>query len=155
MILILLAQKLDCCGPPPCSPAKVTQLEDGSFRVHQQVLGLDVSVTHALGMDVGQTAKQLVHVHLRRGGTQTFKRRQKPAPEDKAGLRVLVLTFTYMIGMMLLALLKCLATLYTVSGTKSRTRLRYTSSFCTAHRDNHELHIMQDLKMKTAAVMET
>lgn len=48
------------------SPAKVTQLEDGGFRVHQQVLGLDVPVTHTLGMDVGQAAKQLVHVHLKR-----------------------------------------------------------------------------------------
>lgn len=46
-------------------PAKVAQLEDGSFRVHQQVLGLDVSVAHTLGMDVGQAAKQLVHVHLK------------------------------------------------------------------------------------------
>lgn len=48
------------------TPAKVTQLEDGSFWVDKQVLGLDVSVTHTLGMDVSQTAKQLVHVHLRR-----------------------------------------------------------------------------------------
>lgn len=47
------------------SPAKVTQLEDGSFWVDQQVLGLDVSVTNPLGVDVSQTAEQLVHVHLR------------------------------------------------------------------------------------------
>uniref|UniRef100_A0A0E9QVY4 Uncharacterized protein n=1 Tax=Anguilla anguilla TaxID=7936 RepID=A0A0E9QVY4_ANGAN len=31
--------------------------------------------------------------------------------------------------MVVLALLKCRATLYTVSGTKSSTRFRYTSSF--------------------------
>ena len=55
-----------------CSlPAKVTQLEDGSFWVDEQVLRLDVSVTHALGMDISQTAKQLVHVHLRRSQHQS------------------------------------------------------------------------------------
>lgn len=32
-------------------------------------------------------------------------------------------------GMVVLALLKCRATLYTVSGTKSSTRFKYTSSF--------------------------
>ena len=48
------------------SPAKVAQLKDGSFGIDKQVLGLDVSVTHSLGMDVRQTAKQLVHVHLKR-----------------------------------------------------------------------------------------
>lgn len=50
---------------PSGSPAKVAQLEDGRFRVDKQVLGLDVSVTHALGMDISQAAKQLVHVDLR------------------------------------------------------------------------------------------
>lgn len=50
----------------PSSPAKVTQLEDGTFRIHKQVLRLDVSVTHALGMDVGKATEQLVHVNLRR-----------------------------------------------------------------------------------------
>lgn len=52
------------------SPAKVTQLEDGSFWVDKQVLWLDVSVTHTLGMDISQTAKQLVHVHLRNSQKQ-------------------------------------------------------------------------------------
>lgn len=47
-------------------PAEVTQFENGSFWVDEQVLGLDVSVTNALGMDISQTTKQLVHVHLRR-----------------------------------------------------------------------------------------
>lgn len=46
-------------------PAKVAEFEDGRLWVHQEVLGLDVSVTHALGMDISQTAEQLVHVHLR------------------------------------------------------------------------------------------
>lgn len=45
-------------------PAKVTQLEDGCLWVHQEVLGLDVSMTHALGMNIGQAPEQLVHVHL-------------------------------------------------------------------------------------------
>lgn len=44
--------------------AKVTQLEDSRFRVEQQVLRLDVSVTNALRVNVGQTAEQLVHVQL-------------------------------------------------------------------------------------------
>lgn len=67
LIFFLCYSILDLCIEvnPSGSPAKVTQLQDGSFRVHQQVLGLDVSVTHTLGMDVSQTAKQLVHVHLR------------------------------------------------------------------------------------------
>lgn len=49
---------------PNNSPAKVTQFEDGSLWVHKKVLGFDVSVTNTLGMDISQTAKQLVHVHL-------------------------------------------------------------------------------------------
>lgn len=48
------------------SPAEVTQLEDSGVWVDEQVLRLDVSVTHTLGMDVSQTAEQLVHVDLRR-----------------------------------------------------------------------------------------
>lgn len=45
-------------------PAKVTEFEDGRLWVHQEVLRLDISVTHTLGMDISQTAEQLVHVHL-------------------------------------------------------------------------------------------
>lgn len=51
----------------PGLPPEITQLEDSRLRVHQQVLGLDVSVTHALGMDVRQTAEQLIHIHLKGG----------------------------------------------------------------------------------------
>lgn len=46
-------------------PAKVTELENSCFWVHKKVLWFDVSVTHALGMDVGQTAEKLIHIHLR------------------------------------------------------------------------------------------
>lgn len=45
-------------------PAKIAELEDSSVRVHKQILGLDVTVTHTLGVDVGQTPEELVHVHL-------------------------------------------------------------------------------------------
>ena len=45
-------------------PAKVAELENGRLWIHQQVLGLDISVTHALGVDVGQATEELVHVHL-------------------------------------------------------------------------------------------
>ena len=55
-------------------PAKVTEFEDGRLRVHEEVLGLDVSVTHTLGMDISQTAEQLVHVYLREGGRGTRTR---------------------------------------------------------------------------------
>lgn len=57
-----------CRGSIRYRPAKVTEFQDGRLRVHQEVLGLDVSVTHTLGMDISQTAEQLVHVHL--GGGQ-------------------------------------------------------------------------------------
>lgn len=88
-------------------------------------MGLDVSVTNALGMDISQAAKQLVHVHLRTRQQKNNKRNELCATankqKDNVVLCVTVLeeqinekktvTFTYMIGMMLLALLKCLATL--------------------------------------------
>lgn len=45
-------------------PAKITELEDSSVRVHKQILGLDVTVTHTLGVDIGQAPEELVHVHL-------------------------------------------------------------------------------------------
>lgn len=45
-------------------PAKIAELEDSSVRVHKQILGLDVTVTHTLGVDVGQAPEELVHVHL-------------------------------------------------------------------------------------------
>lgn len=45
-------------------PAKIAELEDCSVRVHKQILGLDVTVTHTLGVDVGQAPEELVHVHL-------------------------------------------------------------------------------------------
>lgn len=45
-------------------PAKITELEDSCVRVHKQILGLDVTVTHALGVDVGQAPEELVHIHL-------------------------------------------------------------------------------------------
>lgn len=51
----------------PILPAEVTELQYRCVRVHQQVLGLDVPMTHALGMDVSETAEQLVHVYLVRG----------------------------------------------------------------------------------------
>jgi hypothetical protein len=49
-------------------PAKIAELEDSSVRVHKQILGLDVTVTHTLGVDVGQAPEELVHVHLGREG---------------------------------------------------------------------------------------
>lgn len=49
-------------------PAKITELEDSCVRVHQQVLGLDVTVAHTLGVDVGQAPEELVHVHLGQTG---------------------------------------------------------------------------------------
>lgn len=45
-------------------PAKIAELEDSSVGVHQQVLGLDVTVTYTLGVDVGQAPEELVHVYL-------------------------------------------------------------------------------------------
>lgn len=47
-------------------PAKITKFENGCLWINQEVLRLNVSMTNALGMDIGQTAEQLVHVHLRR-----------------------------------------------------------------------------------------
>lgn len=52
-------------------PAKIAELEDSSVGVHQQVLGLDVAVTHPLGVDVGQAPEELVHVHLGGAGDGT------------------------------------------------------------------------------------
>lgn len=52
-------------------PAKIAELEDSSVRVHKQILGLDVTVTHTLGVDVGQAPEELVHVHLGRAGQGT------------------------------------------------------------------------------------
>ena len=46
------------------APAKVAQLEHAGLWVEQQVLRLDVSVADPVGVDVGQRAKQLVHVQL-------------------------------------------------------------------------------------------
>lgn len=45
-------------------PAKVAEFEDACLGVEEEVLRLDVSVTHTVGVDVGQRPKQLVHVHL-------------------------------------------------------------------------------------------
>ena len=49
-----------------CVPAEVAELENAGLWVEEEVLGLDVSVTDSIGMDVGQRPEQLVHVHLRR-----------------------------------------------------------------------------------------
>ena len=48
-----------------------------------------------------------------------------------------VLTFIYRIGRVCLDLLYCRATLYTVSGTYSNTRLRYTSSFWKSNKEEY------------------
>lgn len=45
-------------------PAEIAEFEDGGVGVHQEVLGFDVAVTDALGVDVGQAPKKLVHVDL-------------------------------------------------------------------------------------------
>ena len=58
---------LDLPVSQAASPAEVAELEHGCLGVHQQVLGLDVPVAHALRVDVGQAAEQLVHVHLEGG----------------------------------------------------------------------------------------
>ena len=50
----------------PSLPSKVAELEDAGFWVEQEVLRLDVPMTHPICMDVGQRAKQLVHVQLHR-----------------------------------------------------------------------------------------
>lgn len=46
------------------SPSKVAQLQYTSLRVKEEVLRLDVSMTHPIRMDVRQGTKQLVHVEL-------------------------------------------------------------------------------------------
>jgi hypothetical protein len=51
-------------APGKAPPAKIAELEDSSVGVHQKVLGLDVTVTHTLGVDVGQAPEELVHVYL-------------------------------------------------------------------------------------------
>ena len=50
-------------------PAEVAQFQHAGVRVEQQVLWLDVPVTHTGVVDVGQTAKQLVHVYLQQAET--------------------------------------------------------------------------------------
>ena len=44
--------------------AKVTELEDASRRVQKEILGLDVAVADADGVDVHERAEELVHVEL-------------------------------------------------------------------------------------------
>ena len=53
-------------------PAKVAKFEHSSLWVEQEVLRLDVSVTHTIRMDIGQGAEQLVHVQL--GSERTSKK---------------------------------------------------------------------------------
>ena len=45
-------------------PAKVAEFEDARLCIEKKVLRFDVSVADSVGMDVGQRAEQLVHVHL-------------------------------------------------------------------------------------------
>ena len=45
-------------------PSKITQLQDPGIRIQKQVLRLNVTVTDAQGMDVRQTAEQLIHVQF-------------------------------------------------------------------------------------------
>ncbi len=47
------------------SPSKITKFKDPSFRVNQQVLWLDVSMTDSHRVNISQAAKQLVHVELK------------------------------------------------------------------------------------------
>ena len=44
--------------------AEVAKLKDSTVRVEEKVLGLDVPVADAVGVDVGEGAEQLVHVKL-------------------------------------------------------------------------------------------
>lgn len=44
--------------------SKVAQLQNATGRVKKEILWLDVSVTYALGMDVGEGAEKLVDVKL-------------------------------------------------------------------------------------------
>lgn len=62
-------------GDEDLGRAKVTELEDARGRVQQQVLWLDIAMADAEGMNVGQRAKELVHVQLdleRRHGLLQF-----------------------------------------------------------------------------------
>ena len=53
-------------------PAKVAEFEHPRLWIEQEVLRLDVSVTHTIRMNVGQGAEQLVHVQL--GSERTSKK---------------------------------------------------------------------------------
>lgn len=66
-------------------PAKITKFENGCLWINQEVLRLNVSMTNALGMDIGQTAEQLVHVHLRR--TQRNVKNKKPVYRKSIGIQ--------------------------------------------------------------------
>lgn len=65
----------------PPSPSKVTQLQDSGLGVKKEVLGLYISMTHPVGMDIGQGAKQLVHVELFR------KHKKKPVTGHITGIQ--------------------------------------------------------------------
>lgn len=45
-------------------PSEIAELQDAGDRVQKQVLRLDVAVTDADCVDVGQATEQLVHVQL-------------------------------------------------------------------------------------------
>lgn len=47
------------------SAAKVAQFQHSRFRIEQQVLRFNVTMTNAQRMDVSETSEQLVHVKLR------------------------------------------------------------------------------------------
>ena len=47
--------------------AKVTQFENPTVRIKQEVLWLDVTVADAIGVNVGQGPEELVHVQLDEG----------------------------------------------------------------------------------------
>ena len=51
-------------GDQNLSAAKVAELENAGAGVQEEVLGLDVTVADAFGMDVGERAEQLVCVQL-------------------------------------------------------------------------------------------
>jgi len=46
------------------SPAKVTEFDGMSFRIQQQILWFDVTMTDAKRVDVRKTSEQLIHVQL-------------------------------------------------------------------------------------------
>ena len=51
-----------------CSlPAKVTELQDTTLRVKEEILRFDVPVAHAISVDVRQRTEQLIHVELGEG----------------------------------------------------------------------------------------